>query len=217
MTHRGPGQRQDLLRRGRLLEYGTLGWNLVEALVAIGSGLVAGSTALIGFGVDSLIESSSGAALLWRLSGKDGGDHREGLALRLVGVSFFLLAGWVGWEGLSDLLAREAPDESYVGIALAGVSLLVMPVLARAKRKVAAGLGSRALEADSRQTDLCAYLSALLLLGLGLNALFGWWWADPVAALGMVPIVLNEGVRAFRGEECSDCHVDMALAKEERG
>jgi divalent metal cation (Fe/Co/Zn/Cd) transporter len=191
------------------LEYLTLGWNLVEALVAVGSGLVAGSTALVGFGVDSFIESTSGAVLLWRLSGEGGGHHREGMALRLVGVSFLLLAAWVGWEGLSTLLGREAPDESMVGIALAAVSLLVMPILARAKRKVAAGLGSKALEADSRQTDLCAYLSGLLLIGLGLNALFGWWWADPVAALAMVPIIVNEGIRGVRGEECSDCHLDL--------
>ncbi|MFH1762771.1 MAG: cation transporter, partial [Gemmatimonadota bacterium] len=198
-------RREDLLRKGRRLEYLTLGWNLCEAVVAIGSGLGAGSTALIGFGVDSLIESTSGAALLWRLSGEDGGGQREGRALRLVGFSFLFLAAWVGWEGLSTVIGREAPKESFVGISLALLSLLVMPVLARAKRRVAAGLGSKALEADSRQTDLCAYLSALLLMGLGLNALFGWWWADPVAALAMVPIIVKEGVRAFRGQECADC------------
>jgi divalent metal cation (Fe/Co/Zn/Cd) transporter len=205
----GAPEKEMFLRQGRRLEYLTLGWNLVEALVAIGSGLAAGSTALIGFGADSLIESSSGAALLWRLSGKDGGDHREGRALRMVGVFFLLLAVWVGWDGLSTLLGQEAPDESFVGIALAAVSLLVMPILARAKRKVAAGLGSKALEADSRQTDLCAYLSALLLIGLGLNALLGWWWADPVAALAMVPIISREGIRALQGEECTDCRLDL--------
>jgi divalent metal cation (Fe/Co/Zn/Cd) transporter len=208
----GAAERVVLLRQGRRLEYLTLGWNLVEALVAVGSGLAAGSTALVGFGVDSLIESTSGAVLLWRLSGEEGGHHKEGMALRLVGVSFLLLAAWVGWEGLSTLIGREAPDESLVGIALAVVSLLVMPILARAKRKVASGLGSKALEADSRQTDLCAYLSGLLLVGLGLNALFGWWWADPVAALAMVPIIVNEGIRGLRGEECSDCHLDLPAA-----
>ena len=198
-----------LLRRGRRLEYLTLGWNLVEAVVAIGSGLLAGSTALLSFGVDSLIESASGGALLWRFFGEDGGEHREGMALRMVGISFLLLATWVGWEGLSTLLSREAPDESIVGIVLAALSLLVMPVLARAKRKVAAGLGSKALEADSRQTDLCAYISALLLIGLGLNALFGWWWADPAAALAMVPIIVREGIQALRGVECADCRLDL--------
>jgi len=205
-------ERKRLLRRGRHLEYLTLGWNLVEAAVAIGSGLVAGSTALVGFGIDSLIESTSGAALLWRLSGGDGGEEREARALQLVGGSFLLLAAWVGWEGLSTLLGREKPDWSFVGIVLAGLSLVIMPILARAKRKVASGLGSRALEADSRQTDLCAYLSALLLIGLGLNALLGWWWADPVAALAMVPIIVREGLRSLRGEECSDCHVDLPPA-----
>jgi len=202
--------RKRLLRQGRRLEYFTLGWNLVEALVAIGSGVVAGSTALVGFGVDSLIESTSGAVLLWRLLGKGGGEEREGRALRLVGISFLLLAAWVGWEGASTLLGREAPGESFVGIVLAALSLLVMPVLARAKRRVAAGLGSKALEADSRQTYLCAYLSALLLIGLGLNALLGWWWADPVAALVMVPIIGREGLQALRGEECADCRLDLS-------
>jgi len=201
--------REEWLRKGRLLEYLTLGWNLVEGVVAIGSGAMAGSTALVGFGIDSLIESTSGAVLLWRLFGVDGGEDRERIALRLVGVSFLLLAVWVGWEGATDLLKKEPPEASLVGIILASLSLLIMPLLARAKRKVAAGLGSRALEADSRQTDLCAYLSALLLLGLGLNALFGWWWADPVSALAMVPIIGNEAFRALKGEECTDCHLDL--------
>lgn len=203
--------RRRLLREGRKLEYLTLGWNLVEAVVAIGSGLVAGSTALVGFGVDSLIESTSGAVLLWRLVGEGGGEEREAKALRLVGFSFLLLAIWVGWEGLSSLVGREVPDHSSVGIFLAIASLLIMPVLARAKRRVAVGLGSKALEADSRQTDLCAYLSAILLAGLALNALFGWWWADPAAALVMAPIIGAEGVRALRGEECSDCHLDLPV------
>ncbi len=202
--------RQEWLRKGRFLEYITLGWNLLEAVVAVGAGLLAGSTALLGFGVDSLIESGSGAALLWRLSAADGGDQREKRALQLVGVSFLFLAAWVGWEGVSALLNREIPEESLVGIVLAALSLAVMPILARAKRKVAAGLGSKALEADSRQTDLCAYLSGILLLGLGLNALFGWWWADPVSALVMVPIISREGLLALRGEECSDCHMDLS-------
>jgi divalent metal cation (Fe/Co/Zn/Cd) transporter len=212
MTH-GAGKldRDGLIRRARRLEYLTLGWNLVEAAVAIGSGLLVGSTALVGFGVDSLIESTSGAVLLWRFFGEDGGEEREDRALRLVGVSFLLLALWVGWEGTTTLLAREEPDESLVGIALAALSLLIMPVLARAKRKVANGLGSKALEADSRQTDLCAYLSGLLLLGLALNAVLGWWWADPAAALAMVPIIATEGLRALRGEECTDCHIDLPV------
>jgi divalent metal cation (Fe/Co/Zn/Cd) transporter len=184
----------------------------VEAVVAVGSGLAAGSTALIGFGIDSLIESTSGAVLLWRLAGPDSGERREATALRLVGISFLLLAAWVAWESSGSLLAGEGPDRSLVGIGLAAVSLLVMPLLARAKRKVALGLGSKALEADSRQTDLCAFLSAILLVGLALNALWGWWWADPVAALAMVPIIGREGILALKGEECSDCRVDLPLA-----
>lgn len=170
----------------------------------------------MGFGVDSLIESTSGAALLWRLSGAGGGEDRERKALRMVGISFLLLAVWVGWEGATDLLRRESPDASLVGIILASLSLLIMPLLARAKRRVAKGLGSKAMEADSRQTDLCAYLSALLLLGLGMNALFGWWWADPVAALAMVPIIGNEARRALRGEECTDCHLDLGESRSHR-
>ena len=192
------------------MEYLTLGWNLVEAVVAVGSGIAAGSTALTGFGVDSLIESMSGATLLWRLSGRDEGGHREETALRLVGVSFLLLAAWVTWKAILSLVAGDGPDESIVGIVLAALSLLVMPLLARSKRRVAEGLGSKALQADSRQTDLCAYLSGLLLVGLGLNAVLGWWWADPVSALAMVPIIVREGSQALRGEECTDCHLDLA-------
>ncbi len=200
-----PGERAALLRRGRGLEYLTLGWNALEAMVALTAGVLAGSTALVGFGVDSVIESLSGAALLWRLHEREGTPDREGQALRLVGVAFLALAAWVAWDAAASLLAREAPRESYAGMALASLSLVVMPVLARAKRQVAAGLGSRALEADSRQTDLCAYLSAILLGGLALNALAGWWWADSVAALAMVPLIAREGVGALRGESCSAC------------
>ena len=194
------------LRRGRLLEYLTIGWNLLEALIAIGAGWIAGSTALVGFGFDSLVESSSGAALLWRLHSDEDSERREALALKLVGSSFLLLAVYVCFDAVRSLINREPPDASYLGIALAALSLAVMPLLARAKRKVAAVINSRALKADSRQTDICAYLSAILLTGLGLNALFGWWWADPVAALLMTPIIAKEGIEALRGETCDDCH-----------
>jgi divalent metal cation (Fe/Co/Zn/Cd) transporter len=203
------GERAAGLRRGRLLEYLTIGWNMLEGVVAVGSGLVAGSAALVGFGVDSFIESLSGGALLWRLRSDEDSERRERIALKLVGVSFLALAAYVAYDAASSLVRREPPEASYVGIALAAVSLVVMPLLARAKRRVAAGLGSRALEADSRQTDICAYLSAILLGGLLLNALIGWWWADPVAALVMVPIIAREGVEALRGETCCGdgaCH-----------
>jgi divalent metal cation (Fe/Co/Zn/Cd) transporter len=194
------------IRRGRRLEVFTLGWNLLEAIVAVVAGGIAGSIALIGFGVDSLIECVSGAVLLWRLSSPVHDESREKLALRLVGVSFFLLAAYVGVEAVRSLVTGEPPEASVPGIVLAILSLIVMPLLARAKRRVAADIGSRALVADSRQTDLCAYLSAILLVGLTLNALFGWWWADPVAALVMTPIIAREGVEAWRGEVCDDCH-----------
>ena len=194
------------IRRGRGLEYLTIGWNVLEAVVAIGAGLFAGSIALVGFGVDSVIESASGAVLLWRLREGERGEQRERLALRLVGFSFLLLAAYVAFDAVQSLIVRESPEASYIGIGIAILSLVVMPLLARAKRRVAAELNSRAMKADSRQTDLCAYLSAILLGGLVLNALFGLWWADPIAGLVMVPIITREGVEALRGETCDDCH-----------
>jgi divalent metal cation (Fe/Co/Zn/Cd) transporter len=193
------------VRRGLRLEYLTVGWNAAEALVAIISGVVAGSIALVGFGIDSVIESSSGVILLWRLRADRHDERREQAertALKLVGGSFLLLAAYVAFDAIKTLWTREGPEVSLVGIALAVVSLIVMPLLARAKRRVAAGINSRALHADSRQTDLCAFLSAILLGGLVLNALFGWWWADPVAGLLMTPIVAKEGREALRGETC---------------
>ena len=198
------------VRRGRWLEYLTIGWNSLEAIIAIGAGLVAGSIALVGFGLDSIIEVSSGAALLWRLhmDAPEKRERSERIALKLVGISFLLLAAYVTFDAAQSLITRETPEASYIGIGLAALSLVVMPLLARAKRKVAASINSRALQADSRQTDICAYLSAILLGGLLLNALFGWWWADPVAALVMTPIIVKEGIEALRGETCCDgvCH-----------
>jgi divalent metal cation (Fe/Co/Zn/Cd) transporter len=201
--------REQEVTRGIHLEYLTIGWNTVECAVAVAAGLLAGSVALVGFGVDSAIESASGTVLLWRLHAERRGKHVETLerrALRLVGVSFFLLAAYVGYDAIHTLMQREAPDSSIVGIGLAIVSLIVMPLLARAKRKAAANLDSAALHADSRQTSLCAYLAAILLGGLVLNAGIGWWWADPIAALIMVPIITSEGWEAFNGETCADCH-----------
>ncbi|MGI9055672.1 MAG: cation diffusion facilitator family transporter [Pyrinomonadaceae bacterium] len=193
--------RAENLRRGRKLEYVTIVWNSLEAVIAVGAGLFAGSIALVGFGFDSVIEVSSGVILLWRLSGN---DEREKIALRLVGLSFLVLAAYVAFDATKSLWFRESPEESYIGIGIAALSLIVMPILARAKRRVAANLNSRALQADSRQTDICAYLSAILLVGLGLNAVFGWWWADPFAALLMIPIIAKEGIQALRGEACCD-------------
>ena len=190
------------VRRGRRLEYLTIAWNSAEAAVALIAGLLAGSIALIGFGLDSVIEVCSGAIVLWRLVADD--ERAERIALKVVGVSFLALAVYVAVDSIKTLWLREAPECSLPGIVLAAVSLIVMPLLARAKRRVAAGIGSRALHTDSRQTDLCAYLSAILLGGLLLNALLGWWWADPVAGLVMTPIIANEGREALRGESCSD-------------
>lgn len=203
--------RATLVGRGRRLEYLTIGWNSLEAVASVVAGLLAGSVALVGFGFDSLIEVSSGAALVWRLhvDEPERRERSERIALKLVGVSFLLLSAYICFDGAKSLISREPPERSYIGIAIAALSLVVMPLLARAKRRVAAGIESRAMQADSKQTDLCAYLSAITLGGLVLNALFGWWWADPVAALVMVPIVAKEGVEALRGEQCCNggaCH-----------
>ncbi len=190
------------VKHGRQLEYVTIGWNVFEACVAASSGLAAGSISLIGFGVDSLIESLSGIALIWRLREHPENDRRERQALRFVGISFLVLAIYVGMGSGKALFNREPPEASLVGICLAMASLVVMPVLARAKRRVAVKIDSRALHADSRQSDLCAYLSLILLVGLSSNALMGWWWADPVAGLLMVPLIIKEGVAAIRGAKC---------------
>lgn len=198
--------RASQVRRGRLLEYFTIGWNSLEGLIAITSGIFAGSIALVSFGFDSLIEVSSGAALLWRLhlDSPERRERAEQIALKLVGISFLLLAVYVIYDSAKSLINHEPPETSYIGIGIAALSLIVMPFLANAKRKVAASINSRAMRADARQTDICTYLSAILLGGLLLNALLGWWWADPVAALVMVPIISKEGIEALRGEKCCD-------------
>lgn len=196
------------VRRGRRLECFTIAWNCLEGAIAVTAGLVAGSLALVGFGIDSFIEVTSGAALLWRMN-VDADVHRRGqnerLALRIVGLCFVGLAAYLGYESIRDLIGWRAPEHSIPGIVLACVSLLVMPLLARAKRKVGTALGSAAMHADAKQTDFCAYLSAILLAGLLLNAVFGLWWADPVAALIMVPIITREGIAGIRGNACHDC------------
>jgi divalent metal cation (Fe/Co/Zn/Cd) transporter len=196
------------VRRGRTLEYLTIVWNLLEGSISVGAGLLAGSIALVGFGIDSFIESLSGGALLWRLH-LDAPERREKadkIALRIIGVSFLLLAAYVAVDALKALINGEPPEATYLGIAIAALSLVVMPLLARAKRRVAKELHSHAMEADARQTDICTYLSAILLSGLMLNAVVGWWWADPVAALVMIPIIGKEGIDALRGKQCGDCH-----------
>jgi divalent metal cation (Fe/Co/Zn/Cd) transporter len=204
-------ERVKLVTRGRRLEYFSVAYNSLEGLIAVVAGLLAGSKALVGFGFDSLIEVTSGAALLWRLH-LDADESRqervEAITVRIVGVCFLLLAAYVSYDSIKSLIWREEPRESIPGIVLAIASLIAMPLLVRAKRKVARGIKSGALMADSKQTELCTYLSAILLVGLLLNALVGWWWADPVAALIMVPIIVKEGIEGLRGETCCDdeCH-----------
>ena len=194
--------RQAGLRTGLRLEVFTVGWNVIEAVVAIGAGAIAGSVALVGFGLDSVIESISGIALYHRLRGELKGDEsrndeREKRALLFVGVSFFLIAAYVTYESLHTLLSREAPEHSVPGIVLAALSLIVMPVLGWRKLVTARALESRALEADAMETFVCAYLSFALLIGLLLNSMFDWWWADPVAALAMLPLIIHEGREAI--------------------
>ena len=194
-----------LARQGRRLEYFTIGWNSLEGLIAVGAGAMAGSISLVGFGVDSFIEVTSGAALLWRMSGDaDHGERerREAVTLRIVGVCFLVLAAYVAYEAVRDFATRQVPESSRVGIGLACVSLIVMPLLSRAKRRVGHALGSAAMHADAKQTEFCTYLSAILLGGLLLNTAFDVWWADSIAALVMAPIIAKEGIEGLRGDPC---------------
>ena len=201
--------RSDLLRRGLRLEWLTVGWNVVEGLIAVTAALAAGSVALLGFGFDSFVESASGGILIWRLLAEkrtaadpqaiERLDHH---ARKLVAISLFALALYVALDASWSLWKAERPSASPVGIVLTIVSLLVMVWLARAKRRTAAALGSRALEADASQTTVCWWLSLITLAGVGLTAWLGWWWADPVAALGMTPLLVREGMEAWQGEEC---------------
>jgi cation diffusion facilitator family transporter len=198
--------RPELLRRGLRLEYLTVGWNIAEGVIAVGAGMAAGSIALIGFGVDSFVETISGLVLIWRLSAEarghldeEGVERVEHRAERLVGVAFLMLAVFVAFEAVRTLIGQDAPEASPVGIALTAASIAVMLWLARAKSRVGIALGSRALIADARQTYACWYLSTVTLVGLALNAAVGWWWADPVAALGIVVLLVREGIDAFRG------------------
>lgn len=189
------GNREALVRTGKRLQYFTIAWNSVEALVAIISGLVAGSIALVGFGFDSVIEVTSGAAVLWRMH-KDDSPERERIervTLRIVGICFLALAGYISFESLRSFVQHQRPDHSLVGVILAIASLFVMPLLSRSKRRVGRLLNSEAMKADATQTQFCTYLSAILLIGLGANWALGWWWADPAAALAMVPLIGREG------------------------
>lgn len=199
--------REEYVRRGRQLEYFTIGYNSLEGVTSIVAGLIAGSVSLVGFGLDSLIEVTSGATLLWRLRHDLDISRREQverIALRMVGGCFVALALYILYESSAMLIRHVPPQSSIAGIVIAAISVIVMPLLARAKRRVARKIGSGAMHADSKQADFCSYLSAILLGGLLLNALFGWWWMDPAAGLVMVPIIAKEGISGLRAEVCCD-------------
>lgn len=201
--------RVSLVRRGRRLAWATIGWNSVEGIVAIGSGAVAGSVALIGFGVDSFVEVFAGVVIVWRLAQEQHGRHiseaAERRAVKLIAATFLLLAVGIAFESARKLMGGTHPDTSTVGIALTAVSLVVMPLLARAKRRVGVEMGSRAVQADATETVLCVWLSAIVLAGLLLNTLFGWWWADPIAGFGIAYIAAREGVSHWRAPVLDDC------------
>ncbi|HEY7680284.1 MAG TPA: cation transporter [Terriglobia bacterium] len=189
-----------LRRKALRLEYTLISYNVLEGVIAVSAGWAAGSVALVGFGLDSAIEVMAAVILVWRLrqpGSLEEESERERKALLGVGITFFVLSAYVLWQSAQSLLRREAPESSWIGILLAIASLIVMPLLGLAKRKIAREMGSRALEADALETFICAYLSLTLLLGLGLNALLNWWWADPLAALAMVPFLVKEGWEAI--------------------
>ncbi|MEA2475867.1 MAG: hypothetical protein QOC87_66 [Actinomycetota bacterium] len=200
-----PVTRAEHVRNGLRLEYFSLAWTLVEMVVGVAAGIAAGSVALMGFGLDSVVESSSGGILIWRL--RNEGSERwdvesiERRAVRLVAVAFWALAAYVGVKAIVDLAVQNHPEESVAGIALAVVSLVVMPVLAARKRAAARDLDSRAMHADSSQTSLCTYISAFLLVGLIGNAALGWWWADPVAGLAIAGLAAKEGYELWTTED----------------
>jgi divalent metal cation (Fe/Co/Zn/Cd) transporter len=195
-----------LVRRARLLAGLGLGWHVIEAVIAVTAGLAAGSIALVGFGVDSVVEGGAGIIVLWRFSARhSASEGKERRAQRLIAVSFFVIAAYIAVEATRTLVGGDHPEASWIGIGLAGVTLWTMPPLASAKARVGYQLGSSATHSEGRQNLLCAYLSAGLLLGLGLNALVGWWWADPIAALLIAGVAVREGREAWRGESCDDC------------
>jgi len=208
------GERETLVRRAKLLAWGGVGWHGIEAAVAIGAGLAASSVALIGFGADSLIEAVAGFVLLWRFAAsRASSEDAERRAQKLIAVSFFVIAVYVGFEAVRSLLTGDRPEASWVGIGLSVVTLLTMPPLAIAKGRIGDKLGSSATKSEGQQNMLCAYLSAALLVGLGANALFGLWWADPVTALLIAGVALKEGRESWRGDSC--CTAPIIAAEEE--
>ena len=197
-----------LVRRGLWLNYATLSYNIVEAAVSLLAGLLAGSVALVGFGFDSVIEVIASVAAQWRLRADLAAERRERVeqtSHRVVGWCFLALGAYVAYESVESLWTKSRPNRTLLGIAVLAASAIVMPLLARAKRRVARALESRSLGSEAAQTSLCAYLSIIALIGVALNALFGWWWADPLAALAMVPIITKEGLAAIRQRHPADC------------
>jgi divalent metal cation (Fe/Co/Zn/Cd) transporter len=201
-----PCERLDIERRARRLAWGGNAWHLIEFAIALGAGIAAGSVALVGFGADSLIEVFSGSVIAWLFSGGRGASQdAERRAQRLIALSYFVLATYIVAESLRDLIGGHHPQVSWIGIALAAVTAVTMPILARAKRRVGRQLGSGATTAEAEQNQICAYLSIALLAGLLANALLGWWWADPAAAGVIAVIAGREGREAWRGDEHSCC------------
>ena len=201
-------ERERLVGRAKQLAWLGVGWHGVEATIAVGAGLVAGSIALVGFGADSLIESFAGFILLWRFAAsRAASEDAERRAQKLIAISFYVIAAYVGFEAVRSLLVGERPEASWVGIGLAAVTLVTMPPLAIAKGRIGEKLGSSATKSEGQQNMLCAYLSAALLVGLGANALFGLWWADPMSALVIAGVAVKEGRESWRGESC--CTVPM--------
>jgi divalent metal cation (Fe/Co/Zn/Cd) transporter len=201
-----PDRRAELERRARLLAWGGNAWHVIEFAVAVTAGIVAGSVALVGFGIDSVIEVLAGGVIVWLFTGGRGSSHRaERRAQQLIAASYGLLVVYVGVEAVRDLIGSHHPEVSWVGIGLAAVTGPTMPLLARAKRTVGRQLNSSATVSEAGQNMICAYLSIALLVGLGANALFAWWWADPLAALAIAAVATREGVASWQGESCECC------------
>lgn len=206
-----PDEKAALIKKALLINWALIVYNVIEAVASVTFGIRAESIALVGFGLDSIIEVSSAAILVWRLSHKgtlEEESKKDKKALFLVGISFFLLAAYVGYESIMKLWHGEKPEASLAGVIIATLSILIMPSLGLAKRKIARQIGSKALEADAMETIICSYLSGVLLVGLALNWLFGWWWADPVAGLAMIYFLVKEGREAISGDDCcgKKCH-----------
>ena len=207
LAPRASADRERLMQRARILAWGANAWHVAEFAIAVGAGIAAGSIALIGFGLDSLVEVAAGTVIVWLFTGRRLADpeRAERRAQQLIAVSFYLLAAYIAVESARDLIAGDHPDASWIGIGLAAVTAPTMPLLARAKQRIGHELGSSATVSEGAQNMLCAYLSVALLIGLGANAVFGLWWADPLAALVIAGAAAREGRQSWRGDACGCC------------